>query len=54
MSVQCKNCVHLELVNKEKNQHCCGATRNKCFTNIKKQRLCQYFIESNRYRRKNG
>ena len=44
MSVQCKNCVHLELVNKEHNQYCCGATRNKWLTNIKKQRMCQYFI----------
>ncbi|WP_415331591.1 hypothetical protein [Clostridium perfringens] len=44
MSVQCKNCVHLELVNKENNQYCCGATRNKWLTNIKKQRMCQYFI----------
>ncbi|MDU6691761.1 MAG: hypothetical protein E6469_13205 [Clostridium perfringens] len=45
MSVQCKNCRSCYVFDKDKNQYCCGATRNMCLTNIKKQRMCQYFIK---------
>ncbi|SQB59843.1 Uncharacterised protein [Clostridium perfringens] len=40
MSVQCENCMNLKLFNKRKNQYCCGAIKNICFINIKKQRMC--------------
>ncbi|WP_178391736.1 hypothetical protein [Clostridium perfringens] len=45
MSVQCKNCVHLELANKEHNQYCCGATRNKWLTNIKNKECVNILLE---------
>ncbi|WP_415347773.1 hypothetical protein [Clostridium perfringens] len=45
MSVQCKNCRNCYVFDKKRNQYCCGATRNECLTNIKKQRICQYFIK---------